>query len=123
MSWVAGVVQSYPWSWLSAEGGQPRLCQAPLQSMHSVEPWAAEQPTVVDRAGASADDAPEVDPPDLDEGGARAIRRAYVEVFEPLRIAIGHDRRLSAPGMTDAVILGASETGADVLELGLIGTE
>src|SRR5256714_4581848 len=31
--------------------------------------------------------------------------------------------RLSSPGMTDAVILGASEAGADVLELGLIGTE
>ena len=62
-------------------------------------------------------------PSELDEEGARAIGRAYVEVFEPHRIAIGHDMRLSSPGMTDAVILGASEAGADVLELGLIGTE
>ena len=62
-------------------------------------------------------------PSELDEEGARAIGRAYVDVFEPRRIAVGHDMRLSSPGMADAVILGASEAGADVLELGLIGTE
>ncbi len=62
-------------------------------------------------------------PSELDEEGARAIGRAYVDVFGPRRIAVGHDMRLSSPGMADAVILGASEAGADVLELGLIGTE
>src|ERR1041385_1602157 len=62
-------------------------------------------------------------PGELDEQGARAIGRAYVEVFEPRRIAVGHDMRVSSPGMADAVILGASEAGADVLELGLVGTE
>src|SRR4051812_13334360 len=62
-------------------------------------------------------------PGELDEQGARAIGRAYVEVFETRRIAVGHDMRVSSPGMADAVILGASEAGADVLELGLVGTE
>ncbi|MGZ4256582.1 MAG: phosphomannomutase/phosphoglucomutase [Gaiellaceae bacterium] len=62
-------------------------------------------------------------PSELDEEGAQAIGRAFVEVFEPKRIAVGHDMRLSSPAMTEAAIRGASEAGADVLELGLIGTE
>jgi phosphomannomutase len=60
---------------------------------------------------------------DLDEEGARAIGRAFVDVFEPKRIAVGHDMRVSSPSMTEAVIAGAVEAGAEVLELGLVGTE
>src|SRR5205823_13104743 len=41
----------------------------------------------------------------------------------PRRIAIGRDMRLSSPAMADAVIRGAAEAGADVLDLGLVGTE
>ena len=59
----------------------------------------------------------------LDEEGARAIGRAFVEVFEPKRIAVGHDMRVTSPSMTAAVIAGAAGAGADVLELGLVGTE
>jgi len=62
-------------------------------------------------------------PSQLDEEGAYAIGRAFVEVFEPKRIAIGHDMRVSSPSMAEAVIHGASEAGADVLDLGLVGTE
>jgi phosphomannomutase len=62
-------------------------------------------------------------PSDLDEEGAHAIGRAFVEVFEPARIAVGHDMRVSSPSMADALIRGASEAGAEVLELGLTGTE
>jgi phosphomannomutase len=60
---------------------------------------------------------------ELDEEGAEAIGRAFVEVFQPRRIAVGHDMRLSSPSMTEAVVRGASRAGADVLELGLVGTE
>ena len=60
---------------------------------------------------------------ELDEKGAQAIGRAFVEVFEPKRIAVGHDMRLSSPAMAEAVIAGATEAGAEVLELGLVGTE
>ncbi len=60
---------------------------------------------------------------ELDEEGARAIGRAFVEVFGPKRIAIGHDMRVSSPSMAEAAIAGAAEAGADVLELGLVGTE
>ena len=62
-------------------------------------------------------------PDELDEAGAHAIGRAYVEEFEPQRIAVGRDMRLSAPSMADAVMRGAAEGGANVLDLGLVGTE
>ncbi|MDQ5820142.1 MAG: phosphomannomutase/phosphoglucomutase [Actinomycetota bacterium] len=62
-------------------------------------------------------------PDELDEAGARAIGRAYVEEFEPQRIAVGRDMRLSSPAMSEAVIGGAAEAGADLLDLGLVGTE
>jgi phosphomannomutase len=62
-------------------------------------------------------------PTELDEDGAYAIGRAYVEQFEPRRIAVGRDMRVSSPSMAAALIRGATEAGADVLDLGLVGTE
>ncbi len=62
-------------------------------------------------------------PNELDEEGAYAISRAYVEHFEPKRIAVGRDMRLSAPTMAAAVVDGARDGGADVLDIGLVGTE
>ena len=62
-------------------------------------------------------------PDELDEAGALAIGRAYVEEFEPRRIAVGRDMRLSAPAMAEAVMRGAAGAGADVLDLGMVGTE
>jgi phosphomannomutase len=62
-------------------------------------------------------------PTELDEQGAYAIGRAYVEQFEPRRIAVGRDMRLSAPSMARATIEGAADTGADVVDIGLVGTE
>jgi phosphomannomutase len=62
-------------------------------------------------------------PDDLDEAGAYAIGRAYVEQFEPRRIAVGRDMRLSSPAIAAEVIRGAADAGADVLDLGLVGTE
>jgi phosphomannomutase len=62
-------------------------------------------------------------PDELDEEGARAIGRAYVEQFEPRRLAVGRDMRLSSPSMAAALVEGAADAGADVLDLGLVGTE
>src|SRR3954466_3433128 len=59
----------------------------------------------------------------LDEEGAYAIGRAYVEVFRPKRIAVGRDMRVHAPEMAAAVVRGASEAGADVADIGMVGTE
>jgi phosphomannomutase len=62
-------------------------------------------------------------PDELDEDGAYRIGRAYVEHFEPRSIAVGRDMRLAAPAMTAALIDGAADGGADVLDLGMVGTE
>jgi phosphomannomutase len=60
---------------------------------------------------------------ELDEEGAYAIGRAYVDQFEPTRIAVGRDMRVSSPAMAEAVREGAADGGAEVLDLGMVGTE
>jgi phosphomannomutase len=62
-------------------------------------------------------------PTDLDEEGGYAIGRAYVEQFEPKRVAVGRDMRISSPSMAKAAIKGAAEGGADIVDIGLVGTE
>ena len=62
-------------------------------------------------------------PEEIDEAGAAAVGRAYVRRFEPRRIAVGRDMRLSSPQMAEAVMRGAAAEGAEVLDLGLVGTE
>ena len=62
-------------------------------------------------------------PSQLDEEGAYAIGRAFAEQFEPRRIAVGRDMRLSSPSMAAAVIDGVADGGVDVADLGMVGTE
>ncbi|HEX3256754.1 MAG TPA: phosphomannomutase CpsG, partial [Gaiellaceae bacterium] len=64
-----------------------------------------------------------IHPSELDEDGAYAIGRAYVEQFEPKAIAVGRDMRVSSTSMAEAAIRGAMAAGAQVKDLGLIGTE
>ena len=67
---------------------------------------------------------------EIDEDGAHAIGRAFVEVVRAAtpgvdapRIAVGHDVRLSSPSIADALCAGAAEAGAHITELGLTATE
>jgi phosphomannomutase len=62
-------------------------------------------------------------PTELDEEGAYRVARAYAEHFEPRAVAVGHDMRLSAPAMYQAVVNGIADAGVDAVELGLVGTE
>ena len=62
-------------------------------------------------------------PSELDEDGAYRIARAYTAHFEPRTVALGHDMRLSSPSMAKAAAEGIADAGADVAELGLVGTE
>jgi len=62
-------------------------------------------------------------PTEIDEDGAYAVGRAYVEQFEPKRIAVGYDMRTSSPSMAGAVMHGATDGGAEVVDIGRIGTE
>ena len=78
---------------------------------------------MLDPAVFKAYDVRGVYPSELDEDGAYRIGRAYVEQFEPRRIAVGRDMRLSAPSMAAALVEGAADAGADVADLGMVGTE
>jgi phosphomannomutase len=80
-------------------------------------------PRVLDPKVFKAYDVRGIYPDELDEEGAYAIGRAYVEHFEPRRIAVGRDMRLSSPSIARAVIEGAADAGADVADIGLVGTE
>ena len=60
---------------------------------------------------------------ELDEEGAYAIGRAFVEEFGPKQIAVGRDVRVHSPAMAAAVIEGATDGGADVVDIGMVGTE
>jgi phosphomannomutase len=62
-------------------------------------------------------------PSQLDEDGAYRVARAYTEHFEPRSVAVGRDMRLSSPSVQAAVTEGVADAGADVVELGLVGTE
>jgi phosphomannomutase len=88
----------------------------PLSLLRSIRP-------MLDPKVFKAYDVRGIYPTDLDEAGAEATGRAFVEVFQPRRIAVGHDMRVSSPGMVEAVMRGAAAAGADILELGLVGTE
>jgi phosphomannomutase len=62
-------------------------------------------------------------PSQLDEDGAYRIARGYAEQFEPRSVAVGRDMRLSSPSILASVTDGVADGGADVVELGLVGTE
>jgi phosphomannomutase len=62
-------------------------------------------------------------PTELDEEGAYAIGRAFAEQFEPRRVAVARDMRLSSPVMAAAVMDGVADAGVLVADLGMVGTE
>jgi len=62
-------------------------------------------------------------PGDLDENLAFRIGRAYAALFKPGRVVVGRDMRLSSPALAAALADGLAANGAEVLDLGLCGTE
>jgi phosphomannomutase len=62
-------------------------------------------------------------PEDLDEQIAYRIGRAYAEFLGPRRVAVGRDIRLSSPALVAALERGLAESGVDVLDKGVGGTE
>ncbi len=61
-------------------------------------------------------------PDQIDENGAYAIGRAIVAEFSPKRLAIGRDVRPSSPSLFAALTRGVTDSGCDVLNLGLTTT-
>lgn len=62
-------------------------------------------------------------PEELDPDVAYGIGRAFTELVRPKRVVVGRDVRLSSPELAAAVARGVMEGGADVLDIGLCGTE
>ena len=62
-------------------------------------------------------------PDELDEELAHAIGRAYVALKGARRVAVGKDMRLSSDAIAGALCEGINAMGADVVDIGLSGTE
>ncbi len=62
-------------------------------------------------------------PEDLNEDLAYRIGRAYATYLSPLRVVIGQDVRRSSPVLAAALSQGLLDSGVEVLDLGLCGTE
>jgi phosphomannomutase len=62
-------------------------------------------------------------PDELNEDLTFSIGRAYAQIFKPKKIVIGYDIRLSSRNITDALTKGLTESGVDVVNIGLCGSE
>lgn len=62
-------------------------------------------------------------PQELNQDIAYRIGRAYVEHFKPKAVAVGHDIRLTSPQISEALCQGIISGGADIVDIGLCGTE
>ena len=62
-------------------------------------------------------------PEDLDEDIAYRIGRAYAAFVKPKTVAVGRDIRLTSPSLSDALQRGLTDSGVDVLDIGIGGTE
>ncbi|MBF0560173.1 MAG: phosphomannomutase [Nitrospirae bacterium] len=62
-------------------------------------------------------------PYELNEDIAYRIGRAYVEVIDPFKVAVGRDIRLSGPSLAGALSRGLTDGGCDVFDIGVCGTE
>ncbi len=62
-------------------------------------------------------------PSELNPDLAGRIGRAFVEFLSARRVVVGRDVRASGPELSEALIQGMTAAGADVLDIGLCGTE
>jgi phosphomannomutase len=62
-------------------------------------------------------------PDEINEPLAYDIGRAYAGFVRPRTVAVGYDIRLTSPGLARALTRGLTESGVDVLDIGLCGTE
>ena len=62
-------------------------------------------------------------PTELNEDVAYRVGRGYAQFLTPKRVVVGRDIRLSSAGLTDALCRGLTESGVDVYDIGICGTE
>ncbi len=62
-------------------------------------------------------------PTELNDDVAYRVARGYAQFLKPQRVVVGRDIRLSSAGLTDAVCRGLTDSGVDVIDIGVCGTE
>lgn len=62
-------------------------------------------------------------PDELNPEAVYRIGRAYAEFLKPGRVAVGRDIRHSSKEFADALVRGLTDSGVDVVDIGLCGTE
>ncbi len=62
-------------------------------------------------------------PDELNDEVAYLVARGYAQFLKPKRIVVGRDIRLSSTSLTDAVCRGLADSGVDVYDIGVCGTE
>jgi phosphomannomutase len=62
-------------------------------------------------------------PTELNDDVAYRVGRGYAQFLNPKRVVIGRDIRLSSAGLTDALCRGLTDSGVDVYDIGICGTE
>jgi len=62
-------------------------------------------------------------PDEINEPLAYDIGRAYAGFVQPRTVAVGYDIRETSPGLARALTRGLTDSGVDVLDIGLCGTE
>ena len=62
-------------------------------------------------------------PDEINEALAYDIGRAYAGFVQPRTVAVGYDIRETSPQLAHALTRGLTESGVDVLDIGLCGTE
>jgi len=62
-------------------------------------------------------------PEELNEDIAYRIGRAYAQFLQPQRVVVGRDIRLSSASLCTALTKGLTDSGVDVLDIGICGTE
>ena len=62
-------------------------------------------------------------PTELNEDIAYRVARGYVEFLSPKTVCVGRDIRLSSADLSAAVMRGLTDSGVEVVDIGLCGTE
>ena len=62
-------------------------------------------------------------PEELNVDIAYRIGRAFAEFLSPKNVVVGYDIRLTSPELNDALTRGLQDSGVDVINIGLCGTE
>ena len=62
-------------------------------------------------------------PTELNDDVAYRVGRGYAQFLTPQRVVVGRDIRLSSASLTDALCQGLMDSGVDVYDIGICGTE